>query len=404
MVFTVKEKVGWGILAWFLSIHFLSFLITANMSQTSWYVYGLRPFLLFATMVFLWRRTRPRPSISLKQRTTLLMFCVLAAMLYFISYFMLGFVDGFGKNPFNTSLLGIMTNLYTFFPLFVTGEMVRVHFLGAFRKKYQFMALVVIVLAYTLSSMTPSMITSVFTNTFRANVEFLGTQVLTELSKNILLSNLALMGGLSASLLLRISFESVFFFFPVIPDLKWITVALLDNMFPTYTLVLIRDALFPKENRDRRVRTKDNPYLWALTYLSSIAIVWFAVGLFPVFPTVILTGSMEPMLYPGDVAVMQKVKKSEIKEGDVIQFWAENYFIIHRIIAIEDGKYKTKGDNNNAPDSEWVEFGQVKGKVIYQVPAIGQPVLFVRSRTNQELQRQVEETYETGKDTDHGND
>ena len=38
----------------------------------------------------------------------------------------------------------------------------------------------------------------------------------------------------------------------------------------------------------------------------SVAIIWFAVGLFPLYPSVILTGSMEPDIMPGDVVLVAK--------------------------------------------------------------------------------------------------
>ncbi len=110
-------------------------------------------------------------------------------------------------------------------------------------------------------------------------------------------------------------------------------------------------------------------WLQYLLILVSIMIVWFSVGVFPVFPTLVLTGSMEPMIKPGDIVIMQKIEPEMIQIGDVIQFKVKDYDIIHRVIAMEGIEFKTKGDNNNTADSDLVNPGFVRGKYIFHVPA-----------------------------------
>ncbi len=107
---------------------------------------------------------------------------------------------------------------------------------------------------------------------------------------------------------------------------------------------------------------------------------------------------MEPVIYPGDVAIVQKVEKEDIIVGDIIQFWTEEYFIIHRVVAIENDKYITKGDNNNIKDRVPVDFGQVKGKLINQVKYLGKPILVLRNKTNEGHQETVQDEYEIGRE------
>lgn len=79
----------------------------------------------------------------------------------------------------------------------------------------------------------------------------------------------------------------------------------------------------------------------------------------------------------GDVLLVVKAKPEELKVGDVIVFRVsgQKYPIIHRIIEIgeEGGSYLTKGDHNPAPDGRWplVTYGQIEGKAVFKVPAIG---------------------------------
>ena len=43
-----------------------------------------------------------------------------------------------------------------------------------------------------------------------------------------------------------------------------------------------------------------------LTGVTGVLIIWFAVGLFPIYPSVIITGSMEPLIKPGDIVLLKK--------------------------------------------------------------------------------------------------
>ena len=113
-------------------------------------------------------------------------------------------------------------------------------------------------------------------------------------------------------------------------------------------------AGYIKESREVKLREQkaEKSAVWSASSLISIMIIWFAAGVFPVFPTVILTGSMKPAIDPGDVVIVRKAEAGDVKIGDIIQYWRGDIFIIHRVIDIkETGEFQTKGDNNISPDS-----------------------------------------------------
>lgn len=114
---------------------------------------------------------------------------------------------------------------------------------------------------------------------------------------------------------------------------------------------------------------------------------------------VVVSGSMEPVFYRGDIVVIEKtsfmgleeLNPNDLKEGDIIIYDA-NWFpepVIHRIIDVgktSEGKeyYITKGDNNPAPDPVLVYPQQVVSKVItigdnpVIIPKIGYITLWLR--------------------------
>ncbi|UCD02527.1 MAG: signal peptidase I [Promethearchaeota archaeon] len=111
---------------------------------------------------------------------------------------------------------------------------------------------------------------------------------------------------------------------------------------------------------------------------------------------VVVSGSMEPTLYRGDLLFLKgedpaTIKNGTIdgKEGDIIVFNAHlvpgwiyppNDPIVHRVI---DKKYDngwfflTKGDANPNPDDDWVPENAILGVVWGRIPYIGWVKIFL---------------------------
>lgn len=374
--------------------YFLNIKLTDILHNT--YIAFLKPLFIILLIIYFWRKEKTRPETSLKELPFLKLMCIVASLFYMLSYVFLGFADGFGKNPFDTSLRGIITNIISFVPYMVLMEILRDRIVNKSRNKKLFCVLIVVI--FTLTSFSTSSYNSILTNDVKKNTEFLCNGFFPKAIMNFTLTQLSIMGGFWTTIWLRLSFEILIYIMPILPNLKWITSAMLNTLFPIFTISLIQSAVSKKDSRDRRRTARENPVVWMITYIASICIVWFSVGIFSIFPTVILTGSMEPIIYPGDAAILEKVKsKNELKVGDIIQFNAGNYFIVHRIISIENNKFKTKGDNNNAPDTNLVSFEQIKGKVLFQIPKIGKPVVYLRKDSDKSLDK-VKKEYELGRD------
>lgn len=99
----------------------------------------------------------------------------------------------------------------------------------------------------------------------------------------------------------------------------------------------------------------------------------------------VVSSSMEPEFYKGDLIVAKGVPPESLEVGDVIVY--ENRIkgidIVHRIIAIEEGGphlyFYTKGDNNETNPRSDQESGLappvidewVRGKVVLVIPKLG---------------------------------
>ena len=83
-------------------------------------------------------------------------------------------------------------------------------------------------------------------------------------------------------------------------------------------------------------------------------------------------GSMRPAINVGDLAVIKRVNPSQIHVGDMLTFHRRRQVVTHRVIEVLfNGDFITKGDANDAPDTESVPKSDVIGKAIFIVPYVG---------------------------------
>lgn len=86
----------------------------------------------------------------------------------------------------------------------------------------------------------------------------------------------------------------------------------------------------------------------------------------------VLSGSMEPEFYPGDMVITQHKGKADIKVNDIVTYRDnEGVIITHRIVEETDEGYITKGDNNNVNDAEVLKEENIIGEVKFSIPKIG---------------------------------
>ena len=95
-------------------------------------------------------------------------------------------------------------------------------------------------------------------------------------------------------------------------------------------------------------------------------------------PLTILSGSMEPNLPVGSLAVVLPVEPDDVRIGDIVSYLpdpGDPTAISHRVVAIDihgDGSrvFTVKGDANSAADAP-VQAYQIRAKVWYAVPGLG---------------------------------
>jgi signal peptidase I len=134
-----------------------------------------------------------------------------------------------------------------------------------------------------------------------------------------------------------------------------------------------------------------------LTLLGAVlAFLGLAVGphLFAYRTMTMLTGSMAPLINPGDVTIVTPLPASAIKPGMIISYHIpvqDHRVVSHRVVSVTHGRdgsttVQTKGDANRGNDP-WT--ATLRGDTAYQVrgvvPALGTAIRFLRTPVLQKV-------------------
>lgn len=87
---------------------------------------------------------------------------------------------------------------------------------------------------------------------------------------------------------------------------------------------------------------------------------------------IVLSGSMKPTIYPGDMVFARAVNPQDIIEGDIVVANMGSRLYTHRVIEKIDSNgnilFRLKGDANEDPDPSYIEESQIIGKVALILP------------------------------------
>ncbi len=349
--------------------------------------YVIQPALWLGVVWAMMRLPKCRTARKLTERSTMISLAAVIGILQVMLYVIGGLFSKFGKSPSSFTPLGITSGLIFTCSTLIGMEVSRAWLVNSLGRRRTFLALCFVTFIYTLLCLPLSQITGLKLQI--ESTQQINSTWLPLLAENLLATALARLGGARAALIYRGILAAFWWFCPVIPDLPWSLKGLIGAAVPIIGLAILDSLHAPEENRGRsRKKAKANAFPAGLvvTGLASVAIVWFAVGIFPLQPKLVGSGSMSPVFNTGDIVIVAKTSATTVKLGDIIQYRRmENSSpmdILHRVIRIDEtGGAKlfiTKGDANNAPDVAPVLPENVVGKVIFNIPKAGQVSMLIK--------------------------
>lgn len=319
---------------------------------------------------------RYRPAAKLKVKRAIIQMALMIGFFQILLYLIGGLFSAFGKSPYSFTPLGIFTNLIFAGSMLVGMELSRAWLVNQLGRRHTLSALALVTLLYTLLSLPLAQVTGLRLEV--ESISFLNSTCLPLLAENLLASLLALLAGPLASIAYRGMLQAFWWFCPILPDLPWAFKGIIGIAVPIIGLAVVQSfhSQRARGGRPRGQAKEGFPVGWIVTTIVAVAIIWFAVGLFPLRPALVASGSMTPMMYAGDIVIIAKVPAEVIKEGDIIQFRKEERVtMMHRVIEIQEiGGAKlfiTKGDANDEPDKDPVPAENVVGRAVLTIPKIG---------------------------------
>lgn len=365
-----------------------------SMKLGSSYAYVLKPmiwiFIGIITFVFF----KNEKIVNNKYKKEVNFVVVLTTLIYFLIYFVLGYIKGFANNPYDSSLRGIITNLWTFLPMLIVREYVRYYMINNCDQKRILSWTLFISLMFVAVDLNIYKFDTYF-ETSLTTLEFIIETLLPGIVTNLYLTYICYFAGYKASVLYALLPQLALYVLPILPDADWSVLSILNSAVPFFSYIYINYMI---NKMDKTLNHKEVKTVDLKGWLSMIAIVilmiCFGVGLFPIEPLVIASNSMAPKIYKGDIVIIQDKDVSEVKKGDIIRYKMDGYYVVHRVVMInedEEGnrQFITKGDNNEDIDLYPVKEYQYAGTIKFDIPYLGYPTLILSKLLNTNVDDKV---------------
>lgn len=375
-----KNLIIYGILALYLLFNI--FVIIPNRSEMNLYNELINPLMwivMCVVAIFLGKDSGLRVRSGVNKTQSLLIVLIIYIILYFLS----GLIFGFERTPYSKDILSVLLNLWSFGSIIILQEYVRLQLVKNENKKMY--NLVLTTLVFFVLDLNYSNFLDNFTD-FKTIFIYVSSVLLPAIAESAILTYLVYTSGVKASIIYRLFVTIPPFLIPIVPSLDWFVTAVVGVVLPLAVYIYINYVNVVKNERlSRGERKRYSPVVYIPVFALIAVFAAFVMGLFKYQPVAVLSGSMSPTFNRGDAVIINKLtkqEKNELKKGDIIQFISGTRYVVHRIYKVTNDEYGnkafiTKGDHNNAPDSDQVSLDNVIGKVSFSVPLIGYPSVWL---------------------------
>lgn len=344
------------------------------------YLYIINPLFWITLAVFL-KIAIGKSYQKSRIKKEVIQYILIAVIIYILTYMISGLFITFGNNPYFTTVKGFLINLWMFGTVIISKEYIRYRLINNVYENDKkeiaiLVSLIYIIIEIELNKYINTKITLLFA------LKDICQNLIPLIAKNVLYSYISMKSDWKPASIYELFTKLYLWLSPILPNAPWIMVAIIETTIPTILFFYIRYANSKNsEIKSRQEIENVNPKNSIPLVVLVILVIWFTIGVFPIKPIAIASGSMEKELYVGDVVIVKKCNANDIVNGDIIQYQMKGYTVIHRVIEKKqkNGEYyfTTKGDNNPSEDKESVKEEQVLGKVIFKVKYLGYPAIWL---------------------------
>lgn len=303
---------------------------------------------------------------------------VIKYMLFFVAVlYLLGMLTGFKHINYDlNTLYTIITSIISIIVL----ELIRYNFIRS--NKDNFFQVAMITCAISILE-----IIIVVKPNSMYNLETMfrvGTSIIIPvIAKNILFSYSDYHMGYYVTGIYRGVFDIIIPILPITPELTDYFLSMIGIIMPSMIIINISRNYNDYEIGEI-VKQSNNKFDFFNVPIACFAVILIVLisRAFPLYLIGIGSESMTGAINKGDAALAYKEKNiDKINVGDIIVFDTRKKTLVHRVVEIKeiDGikYYITKGDANNTKDNIDIKFEDIKGKVLYRIPYIARPSVWL---------------------------
>lgn len=333
-------------------------------------------FVLFISLIFFGYQKDKKNFLKKK----ILLIVLISLILYFFIIYGLGFIVGFLKNSYSLEFFSIINNVFLPIIIIICIEFIR-YIVISVNKEHKFIIVIYTCLFIAIELMMTSKIYDI--SKMYEIFRMFTISILPVTVKHFVLSYLTYNVGYKSSLLYRLFMDLYLFVMPLLPDLGDYLSSIIGVVLPFLVFVYASRAINEFNNGVEPDFIKTTFNLWDIPYyIFFIILIALISGYFKYYILGVASASMEPKINVGDAVFVTKVSKdSKIEVGDIIVYEAYDRKIVHRVSRIREKNgekmYYTKGDNNSSEDSGYLLFEEIKGKVIFRIPYIALPSVYL---------------------------
>ncbi len=356
------------------------------------YTYIINP-LFYILVALILKSTITSPYKNDKYKKTTIQYVLITVLTYIVLLLVSGLFLTYGKNPYSVTFKGIILNLCSIGIVVLCIEYIRYKIINNVLKKDKLLIFVLIVIIFTLKDINLVELKNSLNIYYIFKLVF--SNIIPSAIKNVLLTYICMYTDFIPALIYEMLLYGVQWITPIWPKTPWVFDSIVNSVFP---LILFLYCRYEIASTDKFFLYKYSkpiePKGTIPLVIGVVLVIWFALGIFPIKPIGIATGSMKPSINVGDLMIIQKCTANDIEIGDIIEYSRKDYSVIHRVIEKyqKDGEtfLITKGDNNDSADADPVSERQLNGKAIYKIPYLAWPTLFIDSLSGRRANVDVE--------------
>ena len=201
------------------------------------YTYLINPIIWIGIAVIL-KLTLGKSYEIKKLKKDIISYSLIAVLAYIITYLISGLFITFGKNPYSRTLLGIITNLWSFATVIIAKEYIRYKLINNVYEKDKikiaaFLSTVYIIVDLGIRQFFTTQMTGLFI------METFAQTLLPLIMKNILYSYTAINSNYLPAMCYELGTKLYLWLSPILPNAPWIMTAIIDSVIPLILLLYI---------------------------------------------------------------------------------------------------------------------------------------------------------------------